>query len=84
VHDGITGVFYDEDDPSALAESVLAFDAMAVDSEACVASADRFDVGHFRHGIEALIAQALDEREREGRAPRLRARRTRGLALSQT
>jgi len=84
VYEGLTGAFYDDDDPAALAEAVLAFDALAVDREACVASASRFDVGHFRHGIEALIAQALDEREREGRAPRLRARRTRGLALSQT
>jgi glycosyltransferase involved in cell wall biosynthesis len=84
VEEGVTGVFYDADDAVALAEAVASFDALAVDRAACVASADRFDVAHFRHGIEALVAQALDEREREGRAPRLRARRTRGLALSQT
>ncbi len=84
VQEGITGVFYEADDAALLAEAVARFDALAVDGDACVASADRFDVGHFRHGFEALIGQALDEREREGRAPRLRARRTRGLALSQT
>ncbi len=84
VEDGVTGVFYDDDDPASLAAAVASFDALAVDPQTCIASADRFDVSHFRHGIEALITQAVDEREREGRAPRLRARRTRGLALSQT
>ncbi len=84
VQEGITGAFYAADDADALAEAVAAFDATGVDPQACVESANRFDVAHFRHGIEAMIARALDEREREGRAPRQRARRTRGLALSQT
>jgi hypothetical protein len=58
---------------------VRGFDPLAVDPEACVANAARFDVGHFRHGLGALVDRALEAE----RPPRPRPRRARGLALSQ-
>ena len=78
VLEGVTGTFYARPDPGLLAEAVRRFDALAVDPDACVANAARFDVGHFRHGIRAVVAQTLAGR---GDAPRRRsARRPAGLA----
>jgi len=78
VLEGLTGAFYDRPDPGALAEVVEAFDALAVDPGACRANAERFDVGHFRHGLRAIVAEACAGE----RAPRERRRRpARGLAL---
>ena len=77
VLDGVTGTFYAWPDPLLLADTVRRFDALAVDPDACVANAARFDAGHFRHGIRAVVAQALASR---GAAPRRRsARRPAGL-----
>jgi glycosyltransferase involved in cell wall biosynthesis len=79
VLEGETGVFFDRPEPSALAAAVRGFDPLAVDPEACTANAARFDVGHFRHGLRALVDRALEAE----RPPRPRPRRARGLALSQ-
>jgi glycosyltransferase involved in cell wall biosynthesis len=77
VLDGVTGAFYTRPDPRLLADTVRRFDALAVDPDACVANAARFDAGHFRHGIRAVVAQTLASR---GAAPRRRsARRPAGL-----
>jgi glycosyltransferase involved in cell wall biosynthesis len=77
VLDGVTGAFYARPDPLLLADTVRRFDALAVDPDACVANAARFDAGHFRHGIRAVVAQTLASR---GAAPRRRsARRPAGL-----
>ena len=48
VQPGVTGAFYERNDPEALAEAVLAFDAMAVDPAACRAAAERFSVPRFQ------------------------------------
>ena len=77
--EGETGAFFDRPDPAALVAAVRAFDPLAVDPEACVANASRFDVSHFRHGVRALVDRALEEEL----PPRPRPRRARGLALSQ-
>jgi glycosyltransferase involved in cell wall biosynthesis len=77
VQEGITGTFYDTDDPAALAEAVLRFDALGVDPAACVANANRFDVAHFRHGIRRVVAEACDEE----RPPRADPRRVRPRGL---
>ncbi len=45
VTEGVTGTFYDADDPAALAAAVGRFDALAVDPEACRAAAEQL-----RHG----------------------------------
>jgi glycosyltransferase involved in cell wall biosynthesis len=80
VEEGVTGVFFDEPTPEALADAVLDFDALAVDPEACVRNARRFDVEHFRRGMQAIVEQALAEE----RVPREQRRRRvpRGLALA--
>jgi len=80
---GVTGAFYERSEPAALADAVRSFDALAVDPEACVANAQRFDVAHFRHGMRAVVDEALREQS-EGRGPRRRPpRRARGLAWQQ-
>jgi glycosyltransferase involved in cell wall biosynthesis len=79
VVEGETGVFFERPEPALLVEAVRGFDPLAVDPGACIANAQRFDVGHFRHGLRALVDRALEEE----RPPRPRPRRARGLALSQ-
>jgi glycosyltransferase involved in cell wall biosynthesis len=79
VIDGITGAFYDEQDPAVLAAVVQRFDALAADPQACVDNARRFDVAHFRHGVRAIVDAALDERDARGARTRP-SRRARGLA----
>ncbi len=74
-----TGVFFDRPEVDDLVAAVAAFDALAVDPSACVASARRFDVARFQRGFRAIAEQALAG---EHRAPRpARGRRPRGLAL---
>jgi glycosyltransferase involved in cell wall biosynthesis len=80
VVEGATGVFFERPEPASLVEAVRAFDPLAVDPQACVENAARFDVSHFRHGLRALLDRALEEE----RPPRPRPRRARGLALSQS
>src|SRR5206468_5714977 len=78
VVEGETGVFYEEPSSVALAEAVAHFDARSFDPAVCRANAERFDVGHFRHGVRAVVAEACAAE----RAPRERRRRpARGLAL---
>jgi glycosyltransferase involved in cell wall biosynthesis len=79
VVEGETGVFFERAEPGLLVDAVRGFDPLAVDPEACVANAARFDVAHFRHGLRGLVDRALEEE----RPPRPRPRRARGLALSQ-
>jgi glycosyltransferase involved in cell wall biosynthesis len=77
VLEGETGVFYEDAEPDALTAVVADFDALAADPAACRANAERFDVGHFRHGLRAVVDEACA-------APRAERRRrpARGLALS--
>jgi glycosyltransferase involved in cell wall biosynthesis len=77
VQEGLTGTFYDEASPDALAEAVARFDTLAVDPAACVANADRFDVAHFRHGIRGVVAEACADE----RPPRADPRRVRPRGL---
>jgi glycosyltransferase involved in cell wall biosynthesis len=80
VVEGVTGTFYETPAPEALAAAVAQFDALGVDPAACVRNADRFDVGHFRHGMSAVVDNALagERALREDRRRRL----PRGLALA--
>lgn len=70
VVDGETGCFW-EGGPAELAAAVRAFDDRAVDPNACVANAMRFDAEHFRrelpHQVELAIAVS-DSAVRERRA----------------
>src|SRR5258705_41467 len=80
VIEGETGLFFDTPEPEALIEAVLAFDALAVDPAACVASARRFDTAHFRRGVRAVVELALDGLGSRRAARRRPPRRARGLA----
>jgi glycosyltransferase involved in cell wall biosynthesis len=80
VIEGVTGAFFDRPDPVALAETVLAFDALAVDPVACVANARRFDSAQFRSGLEAVVERVLDGTGPQRLTRRRPPRRARGLA----
>ena len=75
VQPGVTGAFYDHNDPAALAATVLAFDALAVSAGACRADAERFGVRRFQSRLQEIVADAVsDERPpRPGERPVLAA-----------
>ena len=79
VQPGVTGAFYERNDAAALAETVVAFDTLAVDPAACRASAERFGVPRFQTGVAAIV-----DRGHLGRAPAAAggARGARGRAAS--
>jgi hypothetical protein len=54
---GKTGCFW-SGGPQELASAVLGFDDSAVDPQACVRNAARFDVANFRHGIRLEVRAA--------------------------
>jgi glycosyltransferase involved in cell wall biosynthesis len=58
VVDGVTGAFW-SGGPRELAEAVLAFDDAAVDPQACVRNAARFDSGVFRRRMLAEVEAAV-------------------------
>ena len=63
VEPGVTGVFYERNDPAALAETVVGFDALSVDAAACRAAAERFSVPRFQKRLAAIVADTVsDER----------------------
>jgi glycosyltransferase involved in cell wall biosynthesis len=66
--EGVTGAFFDEPDPDALAAAVEGFDAGAVDPLACVRNAERFGTRRFAEAMTAVVAAArhepADRRER--------------------
>ena len=60
VEEGVTGTFYDDGgDPAALAAAVASFDPAAVDPEACVRSAQRFDIPHFQRRLRAIVEDVV-------------------------
>jgi glycosyltransferase involved in cell wall biosynthesis len=63
VIEGETGVFFRELTPDALAEGVREFDTAAVDLQACVRNAARFDARVFKKQMSAFIDQVT---ERQG------------------
>src|SRR5215207_2903179 len=74
---GVTGAFYERDDPDALAGAVRAFDPLEVDPAACRAAAERFGAGRFRESLASIVAEAV----RDERPPRPEDRSaSRGLA----
>ncbi|HEY7621826.1 MAG TPA: glycosyltransferase [Solirubrobacteraceae bacterium] len=79
VIEGETGAFFERPDPAELAAVVRSFDAPAVDPDACVANARRFDTAHFRRGLRAVVELALDGVGSRRAARRRPPRRARGL-----
>jgi len=82
VEDGVTGCFFDDPTPHALAQAVRGFDTLAVDPAACVANARRFDVAVFRRELRRVVAEAYAD-ERPPRSDRRRTR-PRGLVALQS
>jgi glycosyltransferase involved in cell wall biosynthesis len=58
VLDGVTGCFW-WGGPEELARAVSEFDETAIDPQACVASASRFDTATFERGMHAAVDAAL-------------------------
>jgi glycosyltransferase involved in cell wall biosynthesis len=61
VEPGVTGAFYERNDPAALAETVVAFDALAVDPATCRAAAERFSVDRFQTRLASIVADAVSD-----------------------
>ncbi len=80
VLDGVTGCFHDAPTPDSLARAVRGFDALAIDPDACVASAGRFDAAHFRAGLLAQLDVALAHAGRDPAPGLARRRRAQQLA----
>jgi glycosyltransferase involved in cell wall biosynthesis len=59
VIEGETGVFFSEMTPEALAAAVREFDTSAVDPQACVCNAMRFDASVFKKQLGTFIDQAI-------------------------
>ncbi|MDI7278082.1 MAG: glycosyltransferase [Anaerolineae bacterium] len=59
VVEGVTGAFFDEPTPEALAEAVRSLDAAAFDPLALRRHAERFDVSVFREEMRRFIAAAV-------------------------
>jgi glycosyltransferase involved in cell wall biosynthesis len=57
VRDGSTGTFWDGS-PDGLVEVLRSFDTEAVDPEACVANARRFDLGRFKETLPRVVDEA--------------------------
>jgi hypothetical protein len=57
VQEGITGTFFHEQTPEALAAAVRAFDPAEYDPAACRSSAEQFSVEIFKHKLLAFIAE---------------------------
>jgi glycosyltransferase involved in cell wall biosynthesis len=66
VRAGETGVYYERDDPEALAEVVATFDPASVDPADCIAAAQRFGTARFQEELRAIVARAVEAE----RAPR--------------
>ncbi|MFL5894332.1 MAG: glycosyltransferase [Thermoleophilaceae bacterium] len=64
VHDGVTGRLWDGLAPE-LADAVRGFDVDAVDAEACVANARRFDASVFVDSFPREVGRALQDRDRQ-------------------
>jgi glycosyltransferase involved in cell wall biosynthesis len=59
VQDGETGILYSPDDAGVLASAVAGFDSLAVNSEACVANAERFATNRFRDGLRGVVDETV-------------------------
>jgi glycosyltransferase involved in cell wall biosynthesis len=58
VQPGVTGAFYEWNDPDALAATVLSFDALGIDPADCRAAAERFSVQRFQRRLAGIVDEA--------------------------
>ena len=80
VVEGQTGTFFDHPTLDELIAAVRGFDVDAIDPEACVRNAHRFDVSKFRTGMRAVVDEAMADERGPRQDPRRRV--PRGLALA--
>jgi glycosyltransferase involved in cell wall biosynthesis len=66
VREGVTGAYYELDDPGALARVVEGFDPLAIDPAVCVESARQFGSDRFIDQLRRIVANAVEAE----RAPR--------------
>jgi glycosyltransferase involved in cell wall biosynthesis len=66
VIDGVTGRFW-SGGPEELALTVSEFDATAIDPQACIANASRFDTATFERGMLGAVETALADESRAAR-----------------
>jgi len=66
VREGVTGAYYEHDDPDALARVVEGFEPLTIDPAACVESARQFGTDRFRDQLRRIVANAVEAE----RAPR--------------
>jgi hypothetical protein len=71
VTEGVTGTFYDADDPAALAAAVGRSDALTIDPEACRAAAEHFGADRFRAEMRRVVDEAVaaERQPRPGERP---------------
>jgi glycosyltransferase involved in cell wall biosynthesis len=83
VRDGRTGIFYDSPEAAALCEAVLAFDTAAIDPEACLENARRFEAARFGDRLRDVVDRALKDGP-AGRRDQRPRRRPLGSVLAPT
>jgi hypothetical protein len=66
VRDGVTGTYYERDEPEALARVVEGFDPRAIDPAACRETARQVGSARFRDQLRRIVARAVEAE----RAPR--------------
>ena len=66
VREGVTGAYYERDEPEALARAVEAFDPLGIDPAACLAAARQFGTDRFQDQLRRIVARAVENE----RAPR--------------
>lgn len=66
VVEGVTGTFFREPTPEALAAAVQRFDPDSVDPQACVRNAARFDVEVFKERLLRFLSDVLARRHGSG------------------
>jgi glycosyltransferase involved in cell wall biosynthesis len=79
VREGVTGAFW-TGGPHELATAVAEFDDEAVDPDACVENARKFDADAFRNSLRREVDRLLQAPERERRSPHFERRREARLA----
>src|SRR5215207_196408 len=75
--DGVTGTFYERNDPTSLVDAVTSFDDRAVDPQLCAENAERFGIARFQRQMRQAVerARSSDRAPRAAERARRRARR---------
>jgi glycosyltransferase involved in cell wall biosynthesis len=73
--EGVTGTFYERNDPISLIEAVTGFDDAAVDPQLCAENAQRFGIERFQRQMRQAVEAATDRAPRAAERGRRRPRR---------